>query len=187
MSCITVKGQIKEAMGDSNHRIGLQIGRANAFQLNRTYEYDANLFQIQYFYNLLHRGKFTLDLLTQPQVNITEFRFLSSWPIKSKSIEFGVNLGVVFRLNLFDDLVGLYAAGSIGPHYLSRAPNRQADGFIFSDNVFVGSHLKIHRNIYFDFRIGLRHISNAGLKDPNAGINNFIISGGFLINLVDKN
>ncbi len=186
LSSLSASCQVDKIFNGAKHRLGFQVGLANAYQLKRTYEYDATLFKFQYFYSMASNRYIGMDLLVQPQINTTKFRFLSAWPITSAGIEFGANVGLVLRANLINDVFGIFVAGSLGPHYLSRAPNRQADGFIFSDNVFAGANIKIIRNIQLDLRVGLRHISNAGLKDPNAGINSFIITAGFLVNLIDE-
>lgn len=185
LSSLSAYAQEDLLFSGAKHRVGFQIGRATAYQLKRTYEYDATLYQIQYFRSIASTKNLGIDLLAQPQFNLTKYRYTSTWPSASKDIELGINIGIVLRANLFSDFLGLYAAGSIGPHYLSGAPKRQARGFIFSDNVFVGMNIKVIQNFYFDLRVGLRHISNAGLLTPNAGINNFIFSLGILVNLKD--
>ncbi|MBM3441042.1 MAG: acyloxyacyl hydrolase, partial [Bacteroidetes bacterium] len=62
-------------------------------------------------------------------------------------------------------------------------PTRQARGFIFSDNAFGGVNLKCAKHTWIDLRIGFRHISNAGLREPNGGVNNLMLSGGFIFDL----
>ena len=186
MGSLSSYGQSDKIFDGAKKRVGLSIGYGNALFLERTYEYDVTLIQFQYFRSLASNKDFGIDLLVQPQLNRLKHRFLYTWPVTSTGIEFGVNLGVVFRANLFDDLISVFGAASIGPHFLSTAPLRQANGFIFSDNVFAGLNIKLKQNFYLDFRVGLRHISNANLIDPNAGINNFIMSAGFFVNLRDK-
>ena len=51
-------------------------------------------------------------------------------------------------------------------------------GVINSNNT-----LPILENLFFDFRSGFRHISNAGLNHPNGGVNDLVLSGGVFINL----
>ncbi|NOX84380.1 MAG: hypothetical protein GXO86_00210, partial [Chlorobi bacterium] len=36
---------------------------------------------------------------------------------------------------------------------------------------------------YLDFKAGFRHMSSAGITEPNGGVNNFIISGGLMRNI----
>ncbi|HUR30281.1 MAG TPA: acyloxyacyl hydrolase, partial [Saprospiraceae bacterium] len=65
------------------------------------------------------------------------------------------------------------------PHYINTVTERQAQGFIFSDNLTFGlrKQLPSRKNNYeLNIQYRFRHISNAGLSYPNKGINN-----GFLI------
>jgi len=38
----------------------------------------------------------------------------------------------------------------------------------------------LNQAFYLDLRFGFRHISNAGLSNPNGGINNFVVNIGFI-------
>ncbi|MFT6149024.1 MAG: hypothetical protein ACJAUH_001710 [Saprospiraceae bacterium] len=86
--------------------------------------------------------------------------------------EFGLNGGVKFehwiRLN-----TGIYGGIGAGPHFITVDTRRQANGFIFSDNFFVGLRQRINKDLSLNMQLRYRHISNAGLKRPNGGIDNF--------------
>jgi hypothetical protein len=69
---------------------------------------------------------------------------------------------------------------SSGPHYVSAAPHRQSNGFVFSNNLSAGVNLRLYKNLYADLRTGIRHISNAGIKIPNAGVNDMTINEGLM-------
>ena len=69
------------------------------------------------------------------------------------------------------------------PHYVSGTPQRQVDGFIFSDNFLIGLNEKLLENTYIDFRSVFRHISNVGLNHANGGVNDLVLSGGVFLNL----
>ena len=84
---------------------------------------------------------------------------------------------------LLGEVLYLYGLISSGPHYVSGTPERQADGFIFSDNLLLGLNVKLFEKIYLDLRSGFRHISNAGLNHPNGGVNDLVLNGGVFINL----
>ncbi len=150
--------------------------------LNVTYDYQVLFFQLQYYWGFLKREKWGLDLLVQPQYNLTQFRHVDKIADEINGYEFGVNAGVLIRRVLFKEAVYLYGLISSGPHYVSGTPQRQADGFIFSDNFLIGSNVRLIKNIYFDFRSGFRHISNAGLNHPNGGVNDLILNSGFFVN-----
>lgn len=96
----------------------------------------------------------------------------------SYDFEFGMNFGLryLMQLNLKTYLIA--SVGS-GPHYITVQTDRQASGFIFSDNFELNL-----RHYYTELRTTIqlaarfRHISNAGLKSPNGGIDNFFLLFG---------
>jgi hypothetical protein len=86
--------------------------------------------------------------------------------------EFGLNAG--FKLEYWiRPNTGIYAGIGAGPHFITVDTRLQAKGFIFSDNFFVGIRQKINNDLSFNVQFRYRHISNAGLKRPNGGIDNF--------------
>jgi hypothetical protein len=99
--------------------------------------------------------------------------------------KFNFELGLFIYLNmgiaLTDwDMISLIAG--VGPHYISVETERQAKGFIFSDNFLLAYRRKflLSREPYeLSVYSGLRHISNASIKQPNGGIDNIIIGLGF--------
>lgn len=151
--------------------------------LNADYDYEVDFHQAQYYYGFLRKKTWGLDFLVQPQYNTTKYRLVGKDSEKLNGYELGVNLGLLIRKNIFKDFLSLYALISVGPHYVSGVPQRQSKGFIFSDNLFIGSNIKLYKNIYIDIRTGIRHISNASLTEQNGGINNLISSIGLLVNL----
>ncbi len=64
-----------------------------------------------------------------------------------------------------------YLLAGIGPHYISVHSEQQAWGFIFSDNLGVGLQFFATPHQSFDIGYRFRHISTAGLAEPNLGIN----------------
>jgi hypothetical protein len=92
-----------------------------------------------------------------------------------------LNLGFLARENAFRDFLSFYLTISTGPHYVSGTPQRQANGFIFSDNFAGGINVRLTKNLYADLRSGIRHISNAGLRTPNGGVNALTTREGFLL------
>jgi len=94
--------------------------------------------------------------------------------------EFGIN--VCFEasyLMSFTDIISIYAGS--GPHYISYQSKRQAKGFIFSDNFILSWKHLLKNKPSFEMEIysGIRHISNATLKRPNGGINNWMVGLSF--------
>lgn len=143
---------------------------------------STSVFKEKYPYNpviagiLLHfpitkpNRKLNFSLNSLPHFAIVDFA-------KQSEFEFGVTL--ILELSIKTDKnssIGINVGS--GPHYISVETNRQAQGFIFSDMLFLNYKKQVHKSI-FGIVCGLRHISNAGLKEPNSGINN--LSVGFVI------
>lgn len=75
-----------------------------------------------------------------------------------------------------------FIAGA-GPHFISVETGKQANGFIFSDNLFLTYRRKLilNRSPYeVSIYGGFRHLSNAGIKQPNDGIDNIMVGLGFV-------
>jgi hypothetical protein len=92
--------------------------------------------------------------------------------------EYGLNAGFAYHGRISDQLYWQAAIGS-GPHYITLETELQSSGFIFSDNFELGLVLDPPNSpAQFMLRTRFRHISNAGLKNPNKGIDNwFLILG----------
>jgi len=161
--------------GYSAQQISDQIG------FDVKYQYKTVYFQYQYYRKLAGGRTWNIDLLFQPQVNVSRYRWRYYIVEDLISIEAGVNVGILLRKNLFRDYCSVYFLPGIGPHYISGAPVRQNNGFNFSDNLLAGINVKLAPKIYLDFRTGVRHISNAHLFPPNGGLNAVVISGGIMI------
>lgn len=90
---------------------------------------------------------------------------------------FGANLGLGYQLPIAPRLLFTALVGS-GPYFITIETRRQARGFIFSDNFEAGIRYFLSKRVGIELRIRYRHISNAGLKSPNGGIDNlFLIAG----------
>tara|TARA_B100002019_G_scaffold263194_1_gene251116 strand:- start:9 stop:671 length:663 start_codon:yes stop_codon:yes gene_type:complete len=182
---------IDQLLSDMNHNDAKKIRdhtlskgeNTDSPGLSVTYDYQVLFFQLQYYWGFLNREKWGLDLLVQHQYNLTKFRHIDNIANEINGYEFGVNAGVLIRRVLLGEVLYLYGLISSGPHYVSGTPERQADGFIFSDNFLLGFNVKLLENLFFDFRSGFRHISNAGLNHTNGGVNDLVLSGGVFINL----
>jgi len=167
-----------------NYDIGLLYGRGSQAGINVNYNYQVDFFLLQYSRFLKRQKDFEFKLLIQPQYNKTRLKDAIESSFQ-KGYEFGVNYGLLIRKKILRDFLLGYSCLSLGPHFVSKTPDRQSNGFIFSDNLFVGLQIKVITNTYLDLRIGFRHISNASIKKPNGGINNSFVSIG-LINLQER-
>jgi len=97
-------------------------------------------------------------------------------PVQTGSaFEAGLNMGIRYQQPLFGPVIMNAAIGS-GPHYITLNTESQAEGFIFSDNFEIGfSYLRPDKKWSYNLRGRFRHISNAGFKYPNLGLDNFFI------------
>ena len=177
--------QERKTITDSKHKIGFSfgLGRNNGLgftNINIDRDYDIYLFQSQYHRTIISRKLWGVEALGQPQLNFTSFKSNENSTRSSNSFEFGVNVALLLRLNLFEDYFSLYGLIGSGPHFIAKTPDRQANGFIFSDNFFMGADLRVSDNLLLDIRAGKRHASNLSFKSPNGGINTFIIHFGIV-------
>lgn len=177
----TVNAQSNLPLSAGRHKAGLMTGYGQQFSRENRYYYRPYFIEGQYSYALLQKNLWGLEIIAQPQYNITGYTVDQFSSTLLKGHEFGLNIGFLLRSNFCSGRLSLYAAASSGPHFVSGVPDRQSRGFIFSDNLFVGLNVLIYRNLYLDLRTGTRHISNAELKHPNGGLNNYVYKAGFMI------
>jgi hypothetical protein len=148
--------------------IGITIG--NGFPYYRLPEggyYRLVLLQGDYRFPMLKTEKKTNVLINiVPQFNLV---FVN----QKTYYEFGCNLNLEEVLQISNkSMVGLFLGS--GPHFISYESKRQAKGFIFSDNLCLTYHYMVSPKTEIGLSGGMRHVSNAGLKRPNGGINDWI-------------
>ena len=115
-----------------------------------------------------HQG--SLSFIFEPQLNLA-FNPRSD-------VEFGIGLGLKYTYPLMDRL-HLYILGSTGPHYMALQTDEQASGFIFADTVGVGLSYRLTPGSAISLGYRYRHLSNAGLKSPNSGVNTQFFTIGY--------
>lgn len=119
--------------------------------------------------NGLHQATLYVSPQFNPVLPITGYdKFL---------FEAGVNLGIAYEYYIPQKAI-LFVGAGVGPHYININTGLQANGFIFSDNVFAGVHQIVSRDWMLTYQVKLRHISNAGLQSPNGGIDNLFAGMG---------
>ncbi len=106
-----------------------------------------------------HRGLLTAFL--EPQVN----------PVigPESDIEFGLGVGLQYRYPI-TTFFSLYVNASTGPYCVSVDTTDQADGFIFSNHVGAGAYFFVNKSTAVHAGYRFRHMSNAGTREPNGGI-----------------
>jgi len=110
-------------------------------------------------------------IMFEPQFNPV---FLDN---KLKEAEFGINVAFRYKYQLAQ---GFYCYGQLGsgPHFITTSTDRQAHGFIFSDNLAVGISKSLTNNWILNTEFRIRHISNANFMTPNRGMNNIFLVFG---------
>ncbi|PQA56368.1 acyloxyacyl hydrolase [Siphonobacter curvatus] len=162
---------------NTHHYVGVTVEHSlkSGYKMNQDYDYYATLIELEYQKPLIQTIKknVAVNLLLQPQFNLATYR---DWKVETlqDTWEAGVNVGVIFHAYLDDRSTRRYftISSSTGPHYIHSTPVRQAPGFIFSNNIRIGFHYPIYQRINAEVKIGVRHVSNAGLIRPNHGLDN---------------
>lgn len=92
---------------------------------------------------------------------------------------FEIGLAFFFRYVFFEKkAVSFFLRGGSGVIYISQDTYEQATKFNFVDQICAGFKLNLTKaKILIEYRY--RHISNAGIKRPNSGINSNIFFIGF--------
>jgi hypothetical protein len=150
---------------------GALTGFGNAFSDNTYYKIFYAAGDFSWSFHKPRKNDFAAWYF-EPQFNLVHTR--RPW-----DIEFGTNLGIRNYVRINSGLY-LYQMLGSGPHYISAHLDRQATGFIFSDNLAVGAFTRISRkSLFLNLQFRMRHISNANLKLPNRGVNSY----NFLVGL----
>lgn len=132
------------------------------------------------YYPLVFGGSFYFPFYSTKRIfNIGADLVPNAAVVLVGEIEFeaGFNVGVLLNFALSPRDILRFRVGA-GPHFISVETRRQAKGFAFSDNFFAEYLRKLEdnsRSFYFGIDAGLRHISNAGLKLPNVGIDDIML------------
>lgn len=163
----------------SPNKFGLVTGYADQQFLTVSYHFENWFFKGQYNHRLWDSGKWEVDKVFQPQFNLTRYRPVDEIPEIEKGYEFGLNPGFMVEYNIHDPLSAYFLFTS-GPHFISGTPERQIDGFIFSNNLAIGKITQLSNTWHLDLRAGFRHVSNASTRSPNGGINSVSWLGGLL-------
>ncbi len=158
--------------------LGLQSGYGFQNGLGVLYHYEVFFLKFKTIHTIYESEKWAIQVVPQPQFNISRYKVTNNSAKTDQGIEFGVNIGFAIMRSFDAGLTGLYFMAGAGPHYVSGVPERQAPGFIFSDNVALGFTRLLSDRLALDLSAGFRHISNASLKRPNGGVNNLVVMGG---------
>ena len=144
-----------------------------------------NYYKLQFNYTLSKTKNFEYQILLQPEINFATHQLKNLYFVKPeepnylekreqytklKDInEYVFGVGFLIRKPISKSL-SFYILGSIGPMITDTETERLTKGFAFSDVLSFGISFKTQKLI-FDIRPSLRHNSNAGLQNSNAGFN----------------
>ena len=170
-------------------RLGLNygIGTQQIFPYNSTdYNYDIKGVKAQINYPLRKARVISFEFQLEPALYFAKHQLLNEFFVQPKDgvdylaqreifikekiiTEYALNIGLLIRYNP-GNRFSVFILGSLGPMHSNTATERLAKGFAFSDIIAIGLAYKV-RNIVFEIKPGLRHVSNADLKYPNSGHN----------------
>lgn len=172
--------------------IGLHYGFGDEIK-NTDYTYTNHYIKPQLYWQLKKGKHFTYQILLQPEINFATHQLINLYFVtpdepdyeekreeytKLKDIhEYVLNVGFLVRKPITKDF-SIYILGSVGPMYTDRETERLSKGFAFSDVLSLGFSYRV-KNITFDLRPNIRHTSNAGLQNSNAGFNTANVEFGF--------
>ncbi|WP_289665877.1 acyloxyacyl hydrolase [Flavobacterium panacagri] len=172
-------------------RIGVNYGFGREFN-NKDYTFTNRFYKVQLYYKLKETGSFQYEVLIQPEVNFGKHQLLNLYFVKPEVFnfeqkrieymrlknvnEYVLNIGFLVRKPI-SKIFSCYALGSIGPMLADAETERMSKGFAFADVFAVGFTLD-YKELQFDVRPSLRHVSNAGLGSSNAGYNSKNIEFG---------
>ncbi|MGZ5243716.1 MAG: acyloxyacyl hydrolase [Bacteroidia bacterium] len=178
---LTVIGADAQEAGISKkeYKIGFSYGYGIQLGKRVDYKYKMHVFELKYYHPLLARKRFSLEALARPHYVLNTYKDSLKGDSYYEGYECGFNAGLLARKYSLKKTASIYTYLSTGPHYVSSTPKRQAEGFVFAHYLFAGSSLRLTNKTHLDVKAGLRHVSNASLKMPNGGINNFIANIGF--------
>ncbi len=92
-------------------------------------------------------------------------------PVTSPSSEVEIGCEFLFKhLFCLKNNFYWYIEGGVGPVYLTKGTQYQSGGFNFNDQAGVGIQKFIGKNKAWWAGYSFRHLSNAGIKQPNVGI-----------------
>lgn len=170
---------------------GLSYGYGKEFK-NWDYAYTNSFYKAQFLYKINKSEKFHYQITIQPEYNKATHQLLNMYFVtpeepdfledrinymKLKNVnEYVLNIGMTFRKPLGKHW-SVYGLLSVGPMITDTETERLSKGIAFADVAAIG--FAYHtRQFTFDFRPQLRHTSNAGLQDSNAGFNTFNLEFG---------
>ncbi|MBE8723655.1 acyloxyacyl hydrolase [Flavobacterium hungaricum] len=174
----------KAQQNSGKYSVGFAYGLGSEFN-NKDYTFENHFYKLQVYYLLKEAKHFQFQILIQPEINFAKHQLLNLYFVKPEAADFEhkraaytqlkdireyvMNIGFVVRKPI-GKTFSCYFLGSIGPMITDTETERMSKGFAFADVLALGFSADI-QSFQFDIRPSLRHVSNAGLGNSNAGYN----------------
>ncbi|MGV3460458.1 MAG: acyloxyacyl hydrolase [Flavobacterium sp.] len=192
--CATVFAQ--ESGSISRWSVGLGYGFGREFK-QRNYTYDNSYVQAQVYYTLNPGKKWQYQFALMPEVNFASHKLQNLYFVtpddpdyeynryvytQQKDIrEYILNVAFFIRRNINEDF-SMYAMFNVGPMITDTETERLSKGFAFCDVFAIGASYDFG-GVLLDIRPNVRHVSNGGLQDSNAGFNSYNFTFGVIVPL----
>ena len=148
------------------------------------YYYQYNSFKFLLNKRLAGKSSWRLEGILEPSFFQVKFREIFAVDRDTEVIniinEYALVLGLISRWYLSNSIT--FFCGSTGPLYNDFDSSRMKKGIGFSNGLFIGFTYEV-KGIRIDLRSGIRHVSNAGLNEPNLGYNSSITEIGVLFGM----
>lgn len=187
ISFFSIKAQ-KEKKGIFNiKKVGILYNYANEDNFifdHKDFTYHSNTIKIQAFYDLGTWKGFDIELIVQPQIQVSKHQLLNPFFVaarfedeREKKEEFtqlktmylyGFELGFAFSRKILKKIDFQITAG-LGVATIDTRTERLAKGFTFLENASFGFDYNVFEKTYLYLGTNLGHISNLDFKSPNNG------------------
>lgn len=150
------------------------VGYGNGNLSEGDYEHVALIwhlgFDLKRLFTRLQEHSGVLSLALEPKIN----------PVfnPDTDVEVGISFGLKYRYPI-SETWSVYVLGSVGPHLITVQTKDQANGLVFFDTVGAGFAFFLTKQAAINLEYRFRHVSNAGIKEPNGGIDSHIVAIGY--------
>ena len=171
---------------DLNFGVSYGYGTADGNLLGSDdYYYQYNSFKFLLNKRLAGKSSWRLEGILEPSFFQVKFREIfavdRNTEVMNTINEYALVLGLISRWYLSNS-ISTYFCGSTGPLYNDYDSSRMKKGVGFSNGLYIGFTFEVN-GVRMDLRSGIRHVSNAGLNEPNLGYNSSITEIGVLFAL----
>ncbi len=161
-----------ESSGRAFQGVALLSGWSKG-QLQNQDEYELVPVIVRFSYDLnVWLGRCDWRLPGEWRFNIEPF-FGQSWSPATDQ-EYGCGFFLRWQQPVWGRL-GVYLEGGVGPIYMTLDSEEQSTSFNFIDQVGAGVMFEVNDRLGAELGYRFRHVSNAGIKHPNGGIENDVV------------